>query len=265
MRYANGIFYNHATPEGRIGMFSALHCHNDFELIYVISGDMVHVIEGRKYLLKKGDLALVRPSTYHYLQRLSEEPYERHNIQFNPRRYGTAVSALPEDLEVISLLNNPIATGLFQKLDYYREGLEPDAFGKFLEQLLEELFLNLRIFSDTRKREETILSPILTRALTYINENLFTITDVDQIAQALYISPSYLFYLFRTSLHQTPKKYITDKRLLAAQRKICAGGKPTEVYKACGFRDYTTFYRSYTASLGHPPSQDSKHRDMSPL
>lgn len=258
MEYANGIRYDYASTEGKPGVLAQLHCHNRFELLYITGGSMAHVVEDRKYLVKRGDLVLVRPSTYHHLERLSEQPYVRYDILFDPERIGIDLTKLPEEMEVISLLNNPIADGLFRKLNYYHENLKPEAFAKLVEQMLFELFLNLQLFSDATHREKIFLSPILTRALAYINENLFTITDVDEIAQTLFISPSNLYYLFRTSLHQTPKKYITEKRLLAAQRKIFAGNRPTEVYKECGFRDYTTFYRSYTARFGRPPSEDGK-------
>lgn len=258
MEYANGIYYAQLATKGQVGMLADLHCHNKFELLYINSGQMAHVVEDRKYTVCPGDLILVRPSTYHYLEQLTDETYDRHNILFDPVQLGIDVAWLPEDTEVISLLNNPIAIGLFQKIDYYKSGLAPGEFAEFLAMLIRELFFNLQIFSGTQCRKKTLLSPILTRALDYINENLYTITDVEEVAKALFISPSYLFYLFRTALHQTPKKYITDKRLLAAQRQILAGGKPTEVYKACGFRDYTTFFRSYTAYLGHNPSQERK-------
>jgi AraC-like DNA-binding protein len=208
---------------------------------------------------------LVHPSKYHYLERLSTEPYERYNIQFIPQQHRINVSAVPKELEVISLLNCPIAAALFPKMDYYKRELDPETFEKLLQQLLVELFINLQLVSDARKQEEASLSPILKGALEYINDNLYTISDVEEVASALYISTSYLFYLFRTSLHQTPKKYITDKRLLAAQRRIGRGMNPTAVYKECGFREYTTFFRSYCAFFGHPPSQDSPHPDTSSL
>lgn len=258
MEFANDILYDYDYIADKPGIFVDLHCHNRFELLYLINGDMQHVVEDRKYLIKGGDLVLVRPSTYHYLEKLSEQPYERYNILFTPERIGIDISLIPEDMEVISLLNNPIAHELFKKLEYYYQHLETEAFSKILENTLYELFLNLHVFSDTKHREKILLSPILTKALTYINENLFTIIDIDEVAQALYISPSYLFYMFRVSLHQTPKKYITEKRLLATQRKIFDGNKPTEIYKECGFHDYTTFFRCYTAYFGHTPSEDIK-------
>lgn len=258
MEYANGILYNYSSRPVTQKLHVDLHCHSRFELLYIISGEMEHVVEDRKYRVKAGDLILVRPSMYHHLEQLSEEPYARYDILFDPDRIGVDISKLPEEMEVISLLNNPIADGLFRKLNSYQERLPEELFAKLLEQMLFELFLNLQLFSDATHREKIFLSPILSRALAYINENLFTIADVDEVARALYISPSNLYYLFRNALHQTPKKYITEKRLLAAQRKIFAGSKPTEVYKECGFRDYTTFFRSYTARFGCAPSEDRK-------
>lgn len=257
MEYANGIHYNYCSHPGENKIRVELHCHSRFELLYIISGEMEHVVEDRKYPVKAGDLILVRPSMYHYIEQRSEQSYVRYDILFDPERIGVDVSFLPEETEVISLLNNPIADGLFRKLNYY-EALGEAAFSKLLEQMLYELFLNLQLFSDTTQREKILLSPILTRALTYINDNLFTIADVEEVARALYISPGNLYYLFRNALHQTPKKYITEKRLLAARRRIFAGNRPTEVYKECGFRDYTTFFRSYSARFGHAPSEDSK-------
>lgn len=265
MKLPNQMIYRYQTLSGQPGMLADMHCHNQFELIYVTSGDMLHVIEGRRYRLKTGDLALIRPSTYHYLQRLSDAPYTRHNIQFDPETHGIDISLLPQGMEVISLLNNPIASGLFQKMEYYRNGLDEETFGTILQQLLQELFINLRLFSDNQAQQETLLSPILSRALDYINEHLFTITNVEEVAQELFVSSSYLFYLFRTTLHQTPKKYISDKRLLAAQRRLFAGGRPSLIYKECGFHDYTSFYRSYKAFFGHSPSCDSKVEDISSL
>ena len=98
--------------------------------------------------------------------------------------------------------------------------------------------------------------------MNYLAENLRALRKAadmtqEEVAGALFISSSYLYRLFRESLHQSPKKYLMDKRLLAAQRKILAGGKPTIVSQECGFREYTTFYRSYCAFFGHSPSMDA--------
>jgi len=249
------IFRHHITP-GSPGMYADLHCHNYFELIYVVTGDLAHVIEGRKYILHTDDLVLVQPSRYHYLQLLSDVQYERYNILFDPIRHGISESSeLPKDLEVVNLSGNNMLKELFSKMDFYAEADEED-FERLLTLLLRELCMHLRIFSNESQRRDTVISQMLNKALEYISANLFTIKNVDEVAQELFISSSYLYRLFNTLLHQSPKKYIQEKRLLAAQRMIRAGGKPTEVSRECGFKEYTTFFRSYSAFFGHSPSDD---------
>jgi len=253
---SSGIAFRHSTVSHRTGMFADLHCHNHFELIYVVSGDIAHVVEGRKYLLGAGDLVLVQPSTYHYLQILSDAPYERYNILFDPLSHDIpAALKLPKELEVINLSQNPILSELFPKMDLYSHASEAD-FSRLLHLLLNELCMNLLLFPHQKPQKETVISPVLTRALEYINDNLFTVKDIEEVAKKLYISSSYLYRLFRSSMHQSPSKYIQEKRLLAAQRLLQSGNKPTTVYRECGFREYPTFFRNYSNYFGHSPSSD---------
>jgi AraC-like DNA-binding protein len=77
---------------------------------------------------------------------------------------------------------------------------------------------------------------------------------VGEVASALFVSESYLSRLFRRELHQSPGRYIRDKRLLVARDRIAQGEHPSAVAAACGFSDYTTFWRGYKALFGTPPS-----------
>ena len=120
---------------------------------------------------------------------------------------------------------------------------------------MSELFYYISVFPQPLSKNGKTLSPIISKALKYANDNLCTITDIGEIAESLFVSESYLFRLFREELHQTPKKYIMEKRLLLAEKMISSGEKAVSVCKQCGFGDYTTFYRNYTAFFGHSPSK----------
>ena len=96
---------------------------------------------------------------------------------------------------------------------------------------------------------------MLTDALVYIRDNLFTVRDVGEIAAALHVTESYLFRIFRTELSTGPARYVTEKRLLAAQSMIRLGRRPSEVFSECGFQDYTAFFRAYKKFFGTAPSQ----------
>ena len=55
----------------------------------------------------------------------------------------------------------------------------------------------------------------------------------------------------------TVAKYISVKRLLACRQLIQEGEKPSKVYAAYGYRDYSTFYRAYTRQFGQSPGQST--------
>ena len=99
------------------------------------------------------------------------------------------------------------------------------------------------------------LSPLISEALGYINRNLCSPLDIGQIAAGLYVSESYLFRLFKKELHQTPLKYIREKRLMLARKMLSEGERPMAVCTRCGFSDYTTFYRNYVGFFGRAPSE----------
>ena len=98
---ANEIVYRHKKSENvKIGTFS-IHTHNTFELIYFLGGNATHVIEDRKYKLKKGDLIIVRPFQHHFIQIDTPGYYERYNILFDPQKHGVeSTSLLDRGVEV---------------------------------------------------------------------------------------------------------------------------------------------------------------------
>jgi AraC-like DNA-binding protein len=102
------------------------------------------------------------------------------------------------------------------------------------------------------------LSPLISEFLRYVNENLCSPIDIGRVADSLYVSESYLFRLFKRELHQTPLKYIREKRLMLARKMLSEGERSTAVCTRCGFSDYTTFYRNYVGFFGCPPSEREK-------
>jgi AraC-like DNA-binding protein len=118
--------------------------------------------------------------------------------------------------------------------------------------------MDLSIKREYVEQEYSVINPLLSDALAYINRNIFTLKSVKEVSDALFVTESYLYRLFKRELKNTPKKYIQDKRLLYAQKLISKGRRPTDVFEDCGFNDYTSFYRGYVKFFGYPPSRDIK-------
>ena len=251
------VFFKHEISEDLPCDAYSMHTHNNYELIYFLEGDATHVIEDRKYKLKKGDLILIRPFRYHFIQIDAPSDYERYNILFDVERHGIGSALrLPEEVEVVNLRTNTLAEDIFRRCELYRRQCDDTDFEQILQHLLNELFFSLELFPQPPSEAGSTLSPLISQALRYVNENLATLQSVEEIAEHLFVSESYLFRRFRAELRQTPKRYVREKRLLLAQRCISEGKNPTAVAEACGFRDYTTFYRNYLSFFGHAPSEE---------
>ena len=249
-------FYKHELSHNLSKDVYSVHTHNSYELLYFVKGDATYVIEDRKYKLKEGDLILIRPFLHHFVQIDSQTDYERYDILFDAKKHGVASALLlPEDVTIVNLAGNPIAADVFKRCDFYRKNTDEGTFFQILSHMLSELFYALMLFHEGDVTEGDIVSPLLSRALAYINENIFTLRGTKDVAEHIFVSESYLCRLFKREMHMTPKRYILEKRLLSAEKILSCGGRPTDAAAACGFSDYTTFYRNYVGYFGRAPSE----------
>ena len=77
---------------------------------------------------------------------------------------------------------------------------------------------------------------------------------MDRIAQEFYLSKYYIAHLFQQSVGLSIHRYLSKKRLAACAAAIRSGAKVTELYRAYGFGDYTSFYRAFRTEYGMSPS-----------
>ena len=258
----DNIFFKHELSRNLPKDAYSMHSHNMYEILYFVSGDATHVIEDRKYKLKRGDLVIIRPSKYHYIQIDSVCDYERYDILFSTKAEKIYSLELLDQLpEIINIEEYSMATEIIKKTDFYYKRFSAESFENILTSLLNELIYLLSVTPATERTDAPeVTSPTISDALSYINDNLTTLEGVDEVARSCFVSESYLFRLFKKELKQTPAKYITSKKLLLAERLISEGGPPTDVYDKCGFNDYTTFYRNYCSFFGRPPSGEARSK-----
>lgn len=237
--------------------FLAMHAHDFYELIFLLDGDASYVVEGRKYKLQKNDLIFTRPLTYHYIEMHSNAVYVRYLIAFRSFEIGeTLLSSIPKDLEVIHCSEHSIIRQNFERLNYYGQKLEREEFFDLFPALIKEILYNVRLSTQDVVHIPAEISPILSSALQYINENLFSINSMEELAQDLFLSLPYLFKIFKQQLKISPKKYVNLKRLQYAKQMLASGKKPYEIYAECGFNSYVGFYKQFLKQFGYPPSQE---------
>lgn len=253
----NGLYIDHYVYEAPQSDSFYRHMHNEYELLYILGGDITYVIEDRKYKLKKHDLIVIRPQAYHFIQIDSSVDYERYDLLFSPEWLGIDnIDRLPKELEVVNCRHRGVIRDLFKKFDYYVSVMKGGDLTDVLTLLIKELIYNLNVTpEETGQTHPEDGHPLVAKALSRINESLFTVESIADIARELYVTESYLYRIFKQELKTTPLKYITEKRLFAAQALIRQGAQPSKIYQECGFGDYTSFYRNYVKLFGVSPSQ----------
>ena len=259
----NHSFFELVLPE----KFNAEpHTHDMCELLYLKKGCPGYFVEGRDYRLSKNTLVISRPGDRHRIYFEEPGPYERYNIMYDEKKLPFDVfEKIPNGIDIINFDSNSIVNELFKKADYYSEHFSGDALSRILCSLTEEIFFNAAIFASDMPAQIGSASSnhLVSKAIDYINENLVTVSGLDEICDMLYITKSHLHHLFIKHLRISPKKYILMKRLDMARKAIRSGKRPIDIYADCGFSDYSTFYRDYKNIFGYCPSKESEQEPES--
>lgn len=243
------------------------HSHDAWELLFVKKGDVSYVVEGKNYIVPPNSLIISRPAEAHTILANSCTEYERYNFLFEEKalRSPAYLQLLPE-VSVIPFGGNEQVCSLFSKADRYCAKPEDPLIGPILLNLVEEILYNAAAFNrDTDQTALYAVHPMVSHAIHYINSHIHSSISLEEICAALYISKSHLHHIFLEHLNITPKKYILNKKLQLAQRELRHGGHPTEVCSRYGFRNYSTFYRNYTAFFGVSPSRGTPVRNLDEL
>lgn len=263
--FDNGqIAYNHQTKTKTAPDEHPPHYHDVTELLFIKSGDVTYEVGGREYQLQKNTLVISRPNERHMIKVGYNETYERYDVLFDHKHlpfdlYGR----IPDRLNVISFDANKSVVGCFEKMDLYCRRLEGEDLGQMLFNLICEVLMNVIIETASLNEQSAEVeaeqkSSLVLRALSYIEENLLTLRDLDEVCRELYVSKSHLHHLFIAQMGVSPKKYIITKRLELARRELSMGEKATDVYAVCGFADYSAFFRAYKKQFGYSPAETPK-------
>ena len=258
------IYTHHSlTPRPSKDEFP-MHAHEWMEILYFISGKGSYLVEGNQYPMQPGDVFILRPAEMHKLDIDPSVPYERIVIHFSP--------ALLKDLDPDGRLLRPFydrPLGQFNRYtaaddtaDQLRSALANFRFEQVSDvrlNLIGRLLMLLTVMDSLHDRSQTHapVEGLAGQILAYVNEHLFEDISIQTIADAFYRSPSQISRIFQQATGNALWKYVTIKRLMSARELIQRGEPAAVAAVACGFSEYSTFYRSYKAHFGHSPKEDA--------
>lgn len=259
------ITYSHTKTEKPDQRHFERHCHEYFELLYVVRGEGKYVVEGVEYPMQPNTLLLIRPYEFHYVCPNRDSLYDRYLIHFDVQAPIDAAA----DLSILRYEGNQ-KHGI-----YFSSDNQTDRVGEELgdmEQWLQELvgisrsaekqntFLRASLsrmllwLSLAEQQESTTdTEDVVSRLIEYLNLHLTRDDSLDKLAQRFFVSKYYLCHVFRKQTGVSIFTYITTKRIAMAQQLLATGEPATSVAYQVGFRNYSSFYRAYCKLTGTAP------------
>lgn len=241
-----------------------VHHHDFYEVYFLLGGQVEYWVEGRILRPSAGDLLLINPMELHRPMVQPESPtYERIVLWIN-KAY---LESLTEDGQ-LSRCFDPTLPNLIRLTAAERTAMtawlsnlvhesysrdfcsEYSAFGIFLQLMVQ---LNRIALHTQPQQEETAVSDLVDRVLHYISRHINEELSLDGLAEQFFVSKYHLSHTFTREVGVSLHRYITIRRLLMARQLLGTGMAAGQVSSACGFSDYTSFYRAFKAEYGISP------------
>ncbi len=243
------------------------HCHEFYEIIYVLQGTGRYVVEGNECKLCNNTMMIFRPNEYHCVNLVADQPYERYVLYFDrdflsgwseqlvgpfentPHGEGNFYSAKDMPISVLSV---------FERFDSLKD--IPLDQAKILARLLLGELLVLLSLADPQVNERKN-EPLGARVIKYLNDNISSQISLDELARSFYVSKFYLCRAFKAHNGISIVGYLNSKRAMLAKEMIENGETAANAAFRVGFGDYSSFYRAYKKALGHSPKETAGERE----
>lgn len=234
--------------------------YRDFYLLHFIkSGSGTLNIDGSIYKLSAFDSFLIRPKQLAIYMADAELPWEYYYFAFNgelakqlvERTYfkkGRFMHKMKDDSLSQFIVDAAQEMGKIDNLDIW--GLEH--LFKFLSPLIPPI-----INANDSPEETTDSSQIhLKRAQEYIQFNYYKPIRVEDICEALNISRSYLFRIFKKYTNSDVSDYLASVRLQHAKYLLSTTEHSTNnISQLVGYINPTSFYRMFKRMENVTPSE----------
>ena len=250
--------------------FVEVHHHDFYEVYFLLSGTVSYWVEGRIIRMNPGDILFINPMELHrpmpdptqpvcerfvlwidgeYLKKLST-PQLQLNSCFDSTRPGYSHRIRPSGAERAALTAR---MGELVQESYSKDlGSDLSAQGILLQLIVQ---LNRLARQTQGIREDEQLSELVQGAMAYIGEHIYTSLSLEEIAGHLFVSKYHLSHAFSGEVGISVYRYIMLRRLLLARQLLMTGEPAGQVCRACGFSDYTAFYRAFKSEYGISPRE----------
>lgn len=241
--------------------------HDYFELTYVDRGCLHTEIEGKSYELKEKDLIIYGPGQFHSQLIPDGESSSYVTIVFDMNTAGQQPGSVRYDWLLNKTFHYDKKIHTLIKTFVTESNSDRPYMNSLMLCLLSETMIRLLQSEFLEQREEKPVTDIrqhyqdelFDRIINHIHDNICEPLTIAEICQKFSISRSSLQILFKDTLDQTPKKYISDLKLEKGCQMIRENKYTiSEIALQLGFNSIHYFSRAFTQKYHISPSEYAK-------
>lgn len=235
------------------------HFHPEFEIDYIVSGQLIFNIGNQEIPAKEGDIFIIHPNEIHSIYPCNPQntPATYHTFLFVPNLLAGSIS----ERCLISLF--PVTRGekkvlspITKEHPYYSEiqtsieniivGLkENTALHDMMikSELLRIFFLLLQYDSEVQTTASKVIPSEIYTVLKYIAENYTEKISTQELSKMTYLSHSRFLAVFKQTVGTSPTHYLNFLRIKKACRMLVETPNETviNIANACGFNNISNF------------------------
>lgn len=228
--------------------------HTHCELVYILDGQVKIMIDGHEYHLEPGNLALIFPYVVHSYE--SAPDAKAYLCMFDPSSVqlfeGDLLSRKPV---VPHITDGSSFAPLLKKItelsaanDAYSQRIAISYLGAMIGELLNDLSL-----CDVETTPDNMIKPILNYCYEHFADEDISIKKV---ADALYISDSYVSKVFCSKLKYNFREYINTLRISHAKKLLSETDiRIVDIMLECGYKNQSSFNRIFYNIVNTAPTE----------
>lgn len=229
--------------------------HKHMELLYVLSGNVKITIDNECRLLGPGEISISFPYAIHSYDHAPDATVLL--VLFSPDAAGVFEEKLvgykPKSPFIT---DNRDILPLIEKVTEYSVVNENMATA-YLTAAIGEIIQSLSLVKVQKNDVNTIQ-----QILSYCSENYKKNISIKDVADALFISESYVTKVFSVKLGCAFRKYINELRISEAKKLLRKKDmRITDVMYECGYNNQSSFNRIFLSEQGVTPRQ---YKDNNP-
>ena len=247
----NCYFKSLHTKNDRKSITNKEHSHTCFEVHIMDKGQQIYEADNKSIELKSGDMLIIPPKKMHRILS-THDGTTKYSVTFSL----CSTSVLLPDFDFVCTKVRPSLSSTIAELVSEHKNASP-----FSEQIIENLAFNivahiLRILNCKQVSTTTIPDAEDSRlfmAKRYIEDNIFSVLSVSDVAAHCYLSTRQFTRLFQEYENITPAEYIRNKKIEQAEKLMHTNLSIAEISRKLNFSNQYNFHAFFKKHSGMTP------------